>query len=39
MNSIAAIFMSLWIAGWAAAFIRAGLKARVAVLVNSSASK
>jgi hypothetical protein len=30
MNTIAAIMLSIWLAGWTVALVRAGLKARVA---------
>jgi hypothetical protein len=39
MNLIGAIMVSLWAAGWVVAAVRAGLKARVAIMVDPIASK
>jgi len=39
MNLIAAMLLSLWVAGWVAAMVRAGLKARGAALAEASVNK
>jgi hypothetical protein len=39
MNLIGAMLVSLWVAGWMIAMVRAGLKARVAALAETGANK
>jgi len=36
MNLMGAVLVSLWVAGWALAMVRAGLKARAAEITVSS---
>jgi hypothetical protein len=39
MNLIGAMLVGLWVTGWVIAMVRAGLKARAAIMVSPIASK